>query len=83
MGETIFNSRRGALGRMPNTDVKNRKTAPDYISHVAIYLGDGKMIQAPEPGMDVEVVRVDLGSDFAGAVEVSPTVAVQVAATSV
>ena len=58
-------------------------TAPDYISHVAIYLGDGKMIQAPEPGMDVEVVRVDLGSDFAGAVEVSPTVAVQVAATSV
>jgi cell wall-associated NlpC family hydrolase len=58
-------------------------TAPDYISHVAIYLGDGKMIQAPEPGMNVEVVPVDLGSGFAGAIDVSPAVAAQVAATSV
>jgi peptidoglycan DL-endopeptidase CwlO len=58
-------------------------TAPGYISHVAIYLGDGKMIQAPEPGMNVEVVPADLGSGFAGAVHVSPTVAGQVAATSV
>jgi len=41
------------------------------------------MIQAPEPGLDVEVVPVDLGSDFAGAVDVSPAVAAQVAATSV
>ena len=58
-------------------------TAPGYISHVAIYLGGGKMIQAPEPGMNVEVVPVDLGAGFAGAVEVSPAVAAQVAATSV
>jgi cell wall-associated NlpC family hydrolase len=58
-------------------------TAPGYISHVAIYLGHGKMIQAPEPGMDVEIVSVDLGSGFAGAVDVSPAVAAQVAATSV
>ncbi len=58
-------------------------TAPDYISHVAIYLGAGKMIQAPEPGMNVEVVPVDLGSEFAGAVDVSPAVAAQVAGTSV
>ena len=58
-------------------------TAPSYISHVAIYLGDGKMLQAPEPGMDVEVVPVDLGSEFAGAIDVSPAVAAQVAATSV
>jgi peptidoglycan DL-endopeptidase CwlO len=58
-------------------------TAPDYISHVAIYLGDGKMIQAPEPGMDVEIVPVDLGSGFAGAIEVSPRIAAGVAATSV
>jgi cell wall-associated NlpC family hydrolase len=58
-------------------------TAPDYISHVAIYLGGGKMIQAPEPGMNVEVVPVDLGSRFAGAIDVSPAVAAQVAATSV
>jgi cell wall-associated NlpC family hydrolase len=47
-------------------------TAPDYISHVAIYLGNGLMIQAPEPGMDVEVVPADFGSEFAGAIRVSP-----------
>jgi cell wall-associated NlpC family hydrolase len=58
-------------------------TAPDYISHVAIYVGGGKMIQAPEPGMNVEVVPVDLGSEFAGAIDVSPAIAAQVAATSV
>jgi peptidoglycan DL-endopeptidase CwlO len=58
-------------------------TAPDYISHVAIYLGDGKMIQAPEPGEYVEIVPVDLGSDFAGAVDVAPEIAAQVAASSV
>jgi peptidoglycan DL-endopeptidase CwlO len=58
-------------------------TAPGYISHVAIYLGGGKMIQAPEPGMNVEVVPVDLGSGFAGAVDVSPAIAAQAAATSV
>jgi len=58
-------------------------TAPGYISHVAIYLGDGKMIQAPQPGMNVEVVPADLGTGFAGAVHVSPAVAGQVAATSV
>jgi cell wall-associated NlpC family hydrolase len=55
-------------------------TAPDYISHVAIYLGNGQMIQAPQPGMDVEIVPVDLGSGYAGAVAVSPTVAAAVAA---
>ena len=37
-------------------------TAPGYISHVAIYLGEGLMIQAPQPGKNVEVVPVDLGS---------------------
>jgi len=58
-------------------------TAPDYISHVAIYLGGGKMIQAPQPGMNVEIVPADLGSGFAGAIDVSPAVAAQVAATSV
>ncbi len=55
-------------------------TAPDYISHVAIYLGNGQMIQAPEPGMNVEVVPVDLGSDYAGAVAVSPALAAAAAA---
>jgi cell wall-associated NlpC family hydrolase len=58
-------------------------TAPGYISHVAIYLGGGRMIQAPEPGEFVEIVPVDLGSDFAGAVDVSPRIAAQVVGTSV
>jgi hypothetical protein len=30
------------------------------------------MIQAPEPGEDVEVVPLWLGSEFAGAIRVSP-----------
>jgi len=56
-------------------------TAPTYISHVAIYLGDGMMLQAPEPGMDVEVVpAIVSGSGFAGAVRVYPRVAAAVAA---
>ena len=55
-------------------------TAPSYISHVAIYLGDGEMLQAPEPGLDVEVVPADFGSGFAGAVRVYPRVAAAVAA---
>ena len=50
-------------------------TAPDYISHVAIYLGNGWMIQAPQPGQYVEVVPVAFGSGFAGAVRVEPRVA--------
>ena len=45
-------------------------TAPTYISHVAIYLGHGLMEQAPEPGMDVEVVPADFGNEFAGLVRV-------------
>jgi len=55
-------------------------TAPTYISHVAIYLGNGWMIQAPEPGLDVEVVPADFGSEFAGAVRVNPAQAAAVAA---
>jgi peptidoglycan DL-endopeptidase CwlO len=58
-------------------------TAPTYISHVAIYLGNGRMIQAPQPGLNVEIVPVDLGSDFAGAVAVSPRIAATVAAAPV
>jgi peptidoglycan DL-endopeptidase CwlO len=55
-------------------------TDPTYISHVAIYLGNGWMIQAPEPGLDVEVVPADFGSEFAGAVRVNPAQAGAVAA---
>ena len=50
-------------------------TDPGYISHVAIYLGNGWMIQAPQPGMDVEVVPARFGSQFAGAVRVYPRTA--------
>jgi peptidoglycan DL-endopeptidase CwlO len=56
---------------------------PTYISHVALYLGHGMMIQAPEPGMDVEVVPAVFGSGFAGAVRVDPELAARVAADSV
>jgi peptidoglycan DL-endopeptidase CwlO len=57
-------------------------TAPDYISHVAIYLGDGVMLQAPAPGLDVEAVPAAFGTEFAGAIEVYPAVARAVAADS-
>jgi len=55
-------------------------TDPGYISHVAIYLGNGWMIQAPQPGMDVQVVPADFGSQFAGAIRVDPSLAAEVAA---
>jgi cell wall-associated NlpC family hydrolase len=54
-------------------------TAPSYISHVAIYLGSGEMLQAPLPGKNVEVVAADFGAGFAGAVRVYPRVAAAVA----
>jgi peptidoglycan DL-endopeptidase CwlO len=54
-------------------------TAPDYISHVAIFIGHGEMLQAPMPGLDVEIVPADFGSEFAGAVAVYPKVAAAVA----
>ena len=54
-------------------------TAPAYISHVAIYLGNGRMLQAPEPGLNVEIVAADFGAGFAGAVRVDPRIAAAVA----
>jgi len=55
-------------------------TAPGYISHVAIYLGNGWMIQAPQPGMNVQIVAANFGSQFAGAVRVYLRLAANVAA---
>jgi peptidoglycan DL-endopeptidase CwlO len=55
-------------------------TAPGYISHVAIYLGNGWMIQAPQPGLHVQIVPANFGSQFAGAIRVSPQIAAAVAA---
>ena len=46
---------------------------------MAIYLGNGQMEQAPEPGEDVQVVAADFGAGFAGAVQVSPAIAAAVA----
>ena len=55
-------------------------TDPGYISHVAIYLGNDEMLQAPQTGENVEVVKADLsGSEYAGAVRVDPALAAQVA----
>jgi peptidoglycan DL-endopeptidase CwlO len=54
-------------------------TAPTYISHVAIYLGQGLMLQAPQPGENVQVVPAVFGGGFAGAIEVLPRVAAAVA----
>jgi cell wall-associated NlpC family hydrolase len=54
-------------------------TAPGYISHVAIYLGNGYMIQAPQPGLQVEIVPANFGAQYAGAVRVSPQLAAAVA----
>ena len=55
-------------------------TAPTYISHVTIYLGNGWMIQAPEPGKNVEIVPADFGNEFAGAIRVNVAQAAAVAA---
>jgi cell wall-associated NlpC family hydrolase len=55
-------------------------TAPGYISHVAIYIGNGWMIQAPQPGLGVQIVPASFGSEFAGAVRVYPQVAADAAA---
>ena len=55
-------------------------TDPGYISHVAIYLGGGRMLQAPHTGENVEVVpAVTSGSEYAGAVRVDPALAAQLA----
>ena len=50
---------------------------------MALYLGKGLMIQAPQPGENMQIVPVALGSEFAGAVRVSPAIAAQVAASPV
>jgi cell wall-associated NlpC family hydrolase len=58
-------------------------TDPGYISHVAIYLGNGWMIQAPQPGMDVQIVPASFGSEFAGAIRVYPRIAAALAGSPV
>ncbi|MEU4534939.1 C40 family peptidase [Streptosporangium sp. NPDC023825] len=52
-------------------------TNPGYVSHVAIYWGDGKMLHAPRTGDVVKLVPVTT-RNFAGAVRISPQVAARV-----
>jgi hypothetical protein len=47
---------------------------PGFIDHVAIYLGKGMMIEAPETGSFVHVVPLRT-TDLAGAIRVDPAVA--------
>lgn len=39
---------------------------PSTIHHIAMYIGDGKMIEAPHTGAFVRVVPIRLGPEFAG-----------------
>jgi cell wall-associated NlpC family hydrolase len=54
---------------------RTERADPAYISHVAIYLGKGKMIQAPRTGEKVQVVPANTTLHFAGAVQVNPMIA--------
>ncbi|WP_055508219.1 C40 family peptidase [Nonomuraea pusilla] len=56
---------------------RNDPTNPDYISHVAIYWGDGKMLHAPRTGDVVKIAPVNT-RNLAGVVRVSPAVASRV-----
>jgi cell wall-associated NlpC family hydrolase len=47
---------------------------PTFIDHVAIYLGHGEMVQAPETGELVDVVPI-YTHDLVGAVRVDPAIA--------
>ncbi|GAA1569844.1 hypothetical protein GCM10009678_60730 [Actinomadura kijaniata] len=49
----------------------NDPTAPGYISHIALYLGNGKMIAAPRRGTVVQVQNV-YTRNMKGAVRVNP-----------
>jgi cell wall-associated NlpC family hydrolase len=53
-------------------------TNPTFVDHVAIYVGDGKMIEAPHTGDVVKLVPVPL-SNLAGVVRVDPKLASQIA----
>ncbi|NBE93604.1 NlpC/P60 family protein [Nonomuraea sp. KC401] len=56
---------------------RNDPTNPAYISHVAIYWGDGKMLHAPRTGDVVKIVPVNR-RNLAGVVRVSPVAASKV-----
>jgi cell wall-associated NlpC family hydrolase len=51
---------------------------PTFVSHVAIYVGNGQMLEAPHTGDVVKLIAVPL-PHMAGVVRVDPAVAAQVA----
>ncbi len=56
---------------------RNDPTNPGYISHVAIYWGDGKMLHAPHTGDVVKIAPI-YTKGLAGVVRVSPEAAARV-----
>ncbi|WP_233510189.1 C40 family peptidase [Actinomadura craniellae] len=56
----------------------NDPTAPGYISHIALYIGNGRMIAAPRRGTVVQVQNVYL-RNFRGAIRVNPQVSARIA----
>ncbi|MFI0450988.1 C40 family peptidase [Actinomadura sp. 6N118] len=56
----------------------NDPTAPGYISHIALYLGDGKMLAAPRRGTVVQIQNV-YTRNMRGAVRVNPRLSARVA----
>ncbi len=56
---------------------RNDPTNPGYISHVAIYWGNGKMLHAPRTGDVVKIAPVST-RNLAGVVRVSPQAAARV-----
>ncbi|WP_067455796.1 C40 family peptidase [Actinomadura macra] len=56
----------------------NDPTAPGYISHIALYLGKGKMLAAPRTGTVVQIQNV-YTRNMRGAVRVSPKMAARLA----
>jgi cell wall-associated NlpC family hydrolase len=56
----------------------NDPTAPGYISHIAMYIGNGRMIVAPHTGDVVKIAPVTFGN-FKGAVRINPRAAAGIA----
>ncbi len=52
----------------------NDPTAPGYISHIALYIGGGKMVVARHTGTLIQIQQVPL-ANFRGAIRVNPQVA--------
>ncbi|WP_235017861.1 C40 family peptidase [Thermomonospora echinospora] len=58
----------------------NDPTAPGYISHIALYLGGGKMLAAPRRGTVVQIQNV-YTRNMKGAVRVNPRMGARLAAS--